>query len=1660
MNRPLLMLALLMAVTTVGKAEDAPELYPAPSNLPAVVQYCGLEAPGVQRLREQGLVVSPERAETNLFSAYFPLEHQGLPVYVTADAMLYLWYEAHREALLAVERQHLRPELIALVEELLQAAGRVGGPADRARQNQVMLAVTRRLLEPAWAIPGDLQAEVEAEVGRVLAHASAGFYPDDDYTQYEVRGFYTRSPEAEQYFRGAKYLARRYFAVSAERQGGENDLARAVLLAVALREGGLADLYRRIRETREYLAGPVDSIGLDLLLEACDRVWGAGWTADRVGDLGALRQELETDRYPRTRINNRLTFPENMLTRDKWVAVLGEHYLPDSELFHRTTSPEVPDRLLPSGLDVAVALGSETAAARLAETAVPFPQVAPNARAFGQSMQFSGVYGRWLGTLKTLFDKPEGLPLFARGAAYQDKQLNASLTSWAQLRHNYLLYGAQAAIPACAPSIGAGLVEPLPDFWATYAAMCKELREHLAVWKVAGRPAEVLQKLEDKALTFRRCAEDQLAGRDISWAAEHISQFGSFVMGVYFDNPLVVADVATDANTGNVLEVASGPFHPIAVLVETEGGTEAAVGWVGSYYEWAEPNLGRLTDEEWKQRLDAAYAQPEPPAWLADLWVPVAGERAGQYAELRALETALWRDEQEGREQIEAAIQADPYGPLAPGAALLLGKYLMAKARYAEAEAALAAAEEMYGGEAREAALRLRGEAQWRQRREENRVKEQAQFAAALAETDPKPGLTPAQDKERQNRRARLLLNQAFPPPLASAGSDSDRYLEQAIRECPDADLLPVIEMARLVTPWVDKAYGEGVSASPVETAREQEPLWLALARKYAGSAVGQAAQAAWASLPYAQGDPDLSLQRAQPLLKQKPPDPEPYPEAAKWLANSRWDWAFRFLKLDARSLVADILREAIPAAYYGGDVKRLRALLASADKREIESNGSLEEIAARVKRFGDDSEALAALGRWEGAWREFPPTRPVTLEERAREAIAIADRHPKSRAAPAVLYMAWTRVAVGSLPEWAEMERQLRERLAASPDTPEYLQAQIAYLTREERYDEAVPLYRRLQTLLPTGDRERMELYYLERIGASDPAQAKEGRAKYLATLQQRWGALAQAAGLGTDFLKKAKSEEAIVKELLPRLPDRQAEVLMALPVREEGTDWILRRYAPQVLGASPQTPGMAELRWRLGRTEDLLALTAGGPDTPHYEEAVTRFAIQAAKANPDLRAGVQLYGDLADRFQGTPAEALALAAAAQTYLSHERPEEGAEYLKRALARVSATALFRERLLDLQRTAEGQIAAKRRVGVSKAWEAPVQLSARRSDATEAWPTLVGERLLLAGQVAGVPGVICLEAATGKQLWATPLAGVNGMIACGDSVVVGTERGFVAALAGEDGRLLWRRDLGPGQAGQVWCTPAGDSVAAYWDQGLLCVLETATGALRWQQRVSATAAAPVVAADLVMLVTAEDRVQAWRVADGKPAWSWDWRSAVPAERARTVGARYRMALTPAGGRVVVSLEGWRGLLLALRPESGTLAWKQDPQQGSRLLRAVDGETSADFYLATEGALVACSAADGKAHWTLPTGGSGGTAGRLQVLGPAVVFSQGGRLRVLDRETGSTVQELRRIQERAGMAVAAGAGGARVWLVELGKVTAWTLAPAAERSSYPLSGRSP
>jgi len=79
----------------------------------------------------------------------------------------------------------------------------------------------------------------------------------------------------------------------------------------------------------------------------------------------------------------------------------------------------------------------------------------------------------------------------------------------------------------------------------------------------------------------------------------------------------IIADVFTEPNSGQVLEVGVGnPYLIYVVVQDHRGKLYLTRGVTFSYYEFKQPMSNRLTDEEWQEMLETS--PPELPEWIKE----------------------------------------------------------------------------------------------------------------------------------------------------------------------------------------------------------------------------------------------------------------------------------------------------------------------------------------------------------------------------------------------------------------------------------------------------------------------------------------------------------------------------------------------------------------------------------------------------------------------------------------------------------------------------------------------------------------------------------------------------------------------------------------------------------------------------------------------------------------------------------------------------------------------------------------------------------------------------------------------------------------------------------------------------------------------------------
>ena len=110
-------------------------------------------------------------------------------------------------------------------------------------------------------------------------------------------------------------------------------------------------------------------------------------------------------------------------------------------------------RLMPTGLDVMSVLGSTRAKEIMAKAKITnfcryekmHSQLQKTISGYDTSKWTKNLYNAWLWLLQPLLvDKPKGYPNWMRSFMWRQKDLVTSLSSWAQLRHDTILYVKQS----------------------------------------------------------------------------------------------------------------------------------------------------------------------------------------------------------------------------------------------------------------------------------------------------------------------------------------------------------------------------------------------------------------------------------------------------------------------------------------------------------------------------------------------------------------------------------------------------------------------------------------------------------------------------------------------------------------------------------------------------------------------------------------------------------------------------------------------------------------------------------------------------------------------------------------------------------------------------------------------------------------------------------------------------------------------------------------------------------------------------------------------------------------------------------------------------------------------------------------------------------------
>jgi hypothetical protein len=633
-----------------------------------------------------------------------------LPVFVTTDSILHLFHVIFDCSLRIVEYQMLYPMILNVTQYAFEKSlsDYYSIPHDDSiqywavRNATVYFAVAMSLISSQYVtLPSELEADLNFFLNEIYAEPpqfilAGGWIANNqssslqyDFTQFKVRGHYLGTPRLEQYFRTMMWYGN--FPICIPRNDEEYvwllshvDGPAVVYMRDILKlDQNHFDEWITLYNVTSALVGESDSINPLTLEIALHNAFGDSDQylnlVAKPDGLTAFRDEVGKPEYSQQILGQAI---ESVGRYPVIFQFMGQRYVPDSYMFQQLCYDKVgrnslyEKRIMPKGLDVFAVLGSE----RANELLTPdfdfnnYPENLANLTSRFNNMTEEewthSSYTSWIYSLESLVDVEHDAryPEFMRNLAWKDEKLNTALGSWAQLRHDTILYAKQPYIPIFVCSYPEAFVEPYPDFYSRMQQLSEKTIaaiNMLPTNSVAPIPMfpgyepepstiimdslesirDITQKLEvisTKELAHQPLTTEEIdflkqiaysqgiggsGGRNpVGWYVDAITFIAEAANYTALLHVPVIADIATFPPGDieyppQILHVGVGGVNALVVLYPMLNGTlAAAVGPVFSYYEFPLIGTKRLNDDEWKTMLTWSNSSAYRPSWINDVY--------------------------------------------------------------------------------------------------------------------------------------------------------------------------------------------------------------------------------------------------------------------------------------------------------------------------------------------------------------------------------------------------------------------------------------------------------------------------------------------------------------------------------------------------------------------------------------------------------------------------------------------------------------------------------------------------------------------------------------------------------------------------------------------------------------------------------------------------------------------------------------------------------------------------------------------------------------------------------------------------------------------------------------------------------------------------------
>lgn len=595
----------------------------------------------MKNLKDNGFFIDYEKYQQP-FSIYETNQYMGSNNFVTTDSIVHLYHIIYLGMMEDMEQNALKQKLMALSKNCLDNAlsdykEANGEEKDVLMRNAALFLCAVDLLEANYdgEVPSEVRDLADKELENIKAEGNAVSNitgNEIDYSQFKVRGNYTKNENLKKYFRVNMLYSQELVKLeNPDKTINLDAVKQAMLISRAmLKDETSFKLWQDIYKPISFLVeNTEDTTPIDIYKSISKLTKDNSVEAILEKNVvNAVADDIANKEDPKIKPDSGKVFaflPQRAVVDNTWLQNLVD------------TDPK-SKRPVVSGVDLMALLGNSLAE-RLTLTnednlkwdkfKEKYEETKAMVDARTDKEEKANIYRTWLWVLKAFNNEyGEGYPDFMRSEKWQYKDLNTALASWAQLKHDTILYAKQfgAECGGDEPTDLRHYVEPNVNLYRRvkylvgltmdadekYSLLNDEQKARL---KDFDDMLEFLIKVSIEELKDETTSdEDNERLKVIGGEMENIFiAFNKDDSGEEFEIPPVDRDTANvadiqrigsnvvDKPEGSFLEVGSGRFSTIYVVYRLNGKYYLGSGSVMNYYEFYSEN--RLDNNEFKEML-------------------------------------------------------------------------------------------------------------------------------------------------------------------------------------------------------------------------------------------------------------------------------------------------------------------------------------------------------------------------------------------------------------------------------------------------------------------------------------------------------------------------------------------------------------------------------------------------------------------------------------------------------------------------------------------------------------------------------------------------------------------------------------------------------------------------------------------------------------------------------------------------------------------------------------------------------------------------------------------------------------------------------------------------------------------------------------------------